>query len=144
MDAADIDEMVHQYAGTALWSTTDTTCQIDPDGSCDSSQRPVEEHCDACKYGGEPLDALYTVDDIAPETMAQFREDCAAFYETCADDLTDMEAGQAGHDFWLTRNGHGAGFWDRGLGERGERLSEIARPYGSVNLYVSDGKVWGQ
>lgn len=36
----------------------------------------------------------------------------------------------AGHDFWLTRGGHGTGFWDRGLGELGERLSEAARKYG--------------
>lgn len=29
---------------------------------------------------------------------------------------------QAGHDFWLTRNGHGTGFWDRGnlYGKKGQ------------------------
>lgn len=26
---------------------------------------------------------------------------------------TDASAGQIGHDLWLTRNGHGSGFWDR-------------------------------
>lgn len=31
---------------------------------------------------------------------------------------------QAGRDFWFTRNGHGVGFWDRGLGEIGDLLSE--------------------
>lgn len=40
---------------------------------------------------------------------------------------------RAGHDFWLTRNGHGAGFWDRGLGALGERLSEAAKVYGSAD-----------
>ena len=44
-----------------------------------------------------------------------------------------------GHDFLLTRDGHGAGFWDRGLGELGEHLSQIARPLGdSEYLYVSE------
>ena len=38
---------------------------------------------------------------------------------------------RAGHDFWLTRSGHGAGFWDRGLGALGDRLSDAARAYGS-------------
>ena len=28
------------------------------------------------------------------------------------DGLTDDELARAGTDFWLTRNGHGAGFWD--------------------------------
>lgn len=39
----------------------------------------------------------------------------------------------AGHDFWLTRNGHGAGFWDRGLGELGDRLTAAAKGYGSAD-----------
>lgn len=42
-------------------------------------------------------------------------------------------ASYAGHDFWLTRNGHGAGFWDRGLGDLGERLSDAARAYGDAD-----------
>lgn len=32
---------------------------------------------------------------------------------------------RAGHDLWLTRNGHGAGFWDRDLGELGDRLTKV-------------------
>lgn len=44
-----------------------------------------------------------------------------------------------GHDFLLTRDHHGAGFWDRGLGELGEHLSQLAYPYGdSEYLYVSE------
>ena len=45
--------------------------------------------------------------------------------------------GQLGHDLWLTRNGHGAGFWDRGLGELGERLSEAARSLGEAYAFVN-------
>lgn len=52
---------------------------------------------------------------------------------------------RAGHDFWLTRNGHGAGFWDRGLGALGERLTQAAEVYSSVDLYVSDdGLIYGE
>jgi hypothetical protein len=40
-----------------------------------------------------------------------------------------VEAGQCGHDLILTANGHGAGFWDRGLGAAGWRLTEAARGY---------------
>lgn len=138
-----IDTMTHHYAIAALWSSTDSRCDIDPDSTCDYDKRPLADHCDTCRSGGEPLDAEFGPDDITSETMAQFRADCAAFYDSCADDLADMAPEQAGHDFWLTRNGHGTGFWARGLGARGDRLSDMAQTYGEINLYVgNDGKVW--
>lgn len=40
-----------------------------------------------------------------------------------------VEAGQCGHDFILTANGHGAGFWDRGHGAIGDLLTERCRGY---------------
>lgn len=39
----------------------------------------------------------------------QFRDACR--YQSI--DLSDYDADQLGHDLWLTRNGHGAGFWDK-------------------------------
>ena len=48
-----------------------------------------------------------------------------------------MDDEQFGHDFALTRNGHGAGFWDRGLGELGTVLSDWARTYGSTDVYLN-------
>jgi hypothetical protein len=45
----------------------------------------------------------------------------------------------AGHDFWLTRNGHGAGFWDGDLSEDvGNALTEAAKKFGECHLYVGD------
>lgn len=43
-----------------------------------------------------------------------------------------------GHDFWMTRNGHGVGFWDRGLGDEGDALSEIAREFGEAHVWFAD------
>ena len=45
---------------------------------------------------------------------------------------------QIAHDFWLTRNGHGVGFWDRGLGKLGDLLTDAAKTYGSADLYIGD------
>lgn len=44
-----------------------------------------------------------------------------------------------GHDFYLTREGHGAGFWDRGLGDLGDYLTRIADSYGSAAELTDDG-----
>lgn len=57
--------------------------------------------------------------------------------------LDGMGASAIGYDFWLTRNGHGVGFWDRGLGERGDKLSSIAKGMGPKEVYVGDdGKIY--
>lgn len=51
---------------------------------------------------------------------------------------------QQGHDFWLTRNGHGSGFWDRGLGEVGDKLTQACKVFTGRDLWLDiDGDVNG-
>lgn len=76
---------------------------------------------------------------ISSQTMADIAEECRDFVEGNRDLLNDLHAQfpsataeQCGHDFSLTRNGHGAGFWDRGYGPIGDRLSDAARAYGET------------
>ena len=97
---------------------------------------------------GEPLNVIYNDDGIAPDTLAQMRTDCAGFLEMAGDLIGDHYS-QAGHDFWLTRNRHGAGFWDRGTlyGTEGEgrKLTDLAHRFGSFDLYIDDdGMINGQ
>lgn len=42
---------------------------------------------------------------------------------------------QCGHDLWLTIHGHGAGFWDRGIGQHGEKLTEACKPEKEWHLW---------
>jgi len=116
-------EFLDAYIECALWSSTDNS---------DDS-------------GGSPLDDNYGPDDLAPEALEAATKDCNSFME--CHDAWLAQAGtdeQNGHDFWLTRNGHGAGFWDRGYGEVGDHLSKACKPYGSVDLYIGDdGKIHG-
>jgi hypothetical protein len=117
-----LDTFTEAYIVCALWSSTDN----------------------ADESGGSPLDDKYTMADIDPTTLAIMISDCEDFQTANAELLAQAaeEHGytleQAGHDFWLTRNRHGAGFWDRGLGEIGKRLTDMAHPYGEVDLYVGD------
>lgn len=113
----DIDAMVRAYMVAALWSST-----LDDQGT--------------------PMDSRYGIDDIAPDSRKRMERDCRRFAKANADDLEAVGAESAGHDFWLTRNRHGAGFWDRGLGELGERLTRAAQLEGECNLYLGDdGKI---
>lgn len=68
--------------------------------------------------------------------LAAARADCADFIAYCAAEgiaLDDPE--RDGHDFFLTRNHHGAGFWDRGYGVRGDALTKAAQTFGSADVY---------
>jgi hypothetical protein len=124
MNYHDLDNFTAAYIECALWSSTDDE--------------------------GEPLDALYDYQDFSPETIAQMIEDCKAFQQSNRELIDSADYGSraskdeyAGHDFWLTRNRHGAGFWDRNLGKIGERLTESAHAYGEINLYIGDdGKIY--
>lgn len=96
------------------------------------------------------LEANYSIRDVAPEAAAQIVADCWKFYrngdriphyEDRKPDWTDAQ--YAGHDFFLSRNGHGAGFFDRGLGDLGDRLQKAAHKFGNSNPYVGDdGKIY--
>ena len=52
---------------------------------------------------------------------------------------SEREAAMAGHDFWLTRNGHGAGFWDGDWPlPYADLLDKAAQAAGTCDLYVGD------
>lgn len=86
-----------------------------------------------------------SVAEIAPISLAKITADCMAFQQANAAllaqayDRTGYDPASAGRDYWFTRNGHGAGFWDRetldaaGLGDR---LSEAC---GRSEMYLYRG-----
>ena len=47
------------------------------------------------------------------ESTRQAAIDCLSAYSKMKAYLKPESIEQAGYDFWLTRNGHGTGFWDR-------------------------------
>lgn len=44
-----------------------------------------------------------------------------------------------GHDLYLTSEGHGAGFWDRGLNELGDKLTEFSKSCATIHIWY-DGE----
>lgn len=120
-------QFVIGYLDCALWSSTDDD--------------------------GTPLDSNYDLNDITPECFSACLKACRAFialvwktieHET---DVFDEWKGYeyAGHDFWLTRNGHGTGFWDRDYGGFEDELTELSKRFREFDLYVGDdGLIYGQ
>jgi hypothetical protein len=118
---SDLLAMVTGYAETALWSSTD----------------------ESDESGGDPLDYNFGIDDITGDTYARMIADCESFRDCHADLLGDVEPSTAGHNFWLSRNGHGAGFFDSDA-QHANELQRATEPYGSVSLYAGqDGTIDG-
>lgn len=126
-----VDEFIRGYVECMLWSST---------GDND-----------------EPLNEKYTSDDIDPVTMGRIEADCRSFLHAAAPfitidnfkgaNLSSLES-RAGHDFWLTRVGHGSGFWDgdwksdANQGLEGP-LTKIAKGYRHLDAMVGDdGKIY--
>ena len=114
---------------------------------------------DECENPGDDID----LSDLPAETIEQAKQDVAEFVNACGA-LFDQamkcyedgygrhpDAGSAeaafGHDFALTRNRHGCGFWDRaseGLPRvLGEALTKVCEAFPQVDLYIGDdGKAY--
>lgn len=84
---------------------------------------------------------------LSKEARDKCKDDCKLFQSANRKLLksaykTGYTPEQAGHDFWLTRNGHGLSYLDRELGSVGEKLDKVAKVYGCVWPYQSEeGKV---
>jgi hypothetical protein len=86
--------------------------------------------------GQPPCDA-----ELSPDAKRQIEAECEKFYTKSGLEAiygsTAIE--QAGHDFWLTRNGHGAGFWDGDWAEpKATELTALSDTFGSQDVYLGD------
>ncbi len=78
-------------------------------------------------------------------SLEEMEKDAELFYKNNKELMqqTGAEPSQHGYDFWLTRNGHGVGFWDRGYGEVGEKLTANAQKFTECEVYLGDdGKAY--
>lgn len=120
-----IDKIARSYIEAALWSSTIM-----------SDDYPDME--------GDSFDEHFSYQDVEMSFLKKTYKDIKNFINKAQNSkygniLEGIDEADIGHDFWLTRNGHGAGFWDRGYDKLvGESLTKIAEKFGSVYLYVTD------
>lgn len=122
-----LEEFTAGYTIALLWSTVDKTDE------------------------GE----LLMLEDYEMSTAAadRCRADCRAFFIANYGELVAftvrLEArleeftrwSYAGHQFALTRNRHGTGFWDNNLGELGDCLTDASRAAGEALAYLGDDEL---
>jgi hypothetical protein len=87
---------------------------------------------------GSPLGKEANVSEISPELMSRIESDCKNF-QLFNSEHFDGDYKQAGHDFALTRNRVGTGFWDGDWPEPAATLlTDAARAVGELELYRGD------
>lgn len=119
--SAYMNEDLQAYLEAALWSSLDDNDQ--------------------------PFDQNYDFGDIAPETIEQSKQDLHDFIQKAmAQGLIgedDDVMAQLGHDFWLSRNHHGSGFFDGDWGQHGDALQALAGEFKELSpMLGGDGKIY--
>ncbi len=119
------------YLEAALWSSTIN------DGE---EENPGDRE-------GDPFDKHFGIEDFTPEAREILEAHCLSFWSRMHYYLKHEEpkfqgdrAMQAGHDFWLTSNGHGAGFWDGDWPKYGEMLTKLSKCYPEINLDMTEDR----
>lgn len=107
------------YLVASLWSSTDDT--------------------------GEPLDSNFSITNIATESLLSAWAECSRFIRECQTDLIHLDGARNGFNFWLTRAGHGAGFWSEHSDDESaelamQQLTHVSHGFGEIDLYIGDGR----
>lgn len=123
-----LNTILDSYLGTLIWQGHNWANQ-DEYGNPSSL-----DHFDSSAFDEAALDSA--------------REDVEGFidqaFKTLGEEAFEgLEPSLIGHNFALSRNGHGAGFIDLGA-KHAEALHKAARAWGEVDLYVyeRDGEEW--
>lgn len=100
---------------------------------------------DTTKILNSYLESVLFTEELDERSIAEFSlsskdvslEQINRFVAACGDLLDEWDESQIGHDFWLTRCGHGTGFWDRDL-PNGDAISEICENFRFHGLVFSE------
>lgn len=93
------------------------------------------------KYETKTIDS-FSREDIEPNSLIKAYTDIKEFIGLAGDEAVNEAIEENGYeklgmDIWLTRNGHGAGFFDHSY-ENEQKLMDAAHILKEVDLYIND------
>ena len=137
VSSEDINCIMRGYLGAAMWTEGERL-----DGEYNGNERDSDD-LENLGLGRD----TFGVDNIESDSLIKVYEDIKKFINMCGNEVIGVAIGehgcdQLGHDLWLTRNGHGAGFFDRGYDDEVEGiLMRCAQGLGMVDLYINDNSL---
>ena len=123
----DIKKIMDNYLECAIWT---------------DEERLKEENTEG--YEGDEVkdiipEADLTISNFSDNSKIKAYQDIKLFLKYAGDAVDGIDEEQLGHDIWLSRNGHGAGFFDRGYDDKIEKiLMDSAHKIGSADIYLGD------
>lgn len=146
LDEREMNEILKGYLEAALWTEEE---QLMDDGSDnDEEEYDDEEESDLDRLVrsnnvmNQKLISSFTIEDLDADSKIQAYVDIKNFMEMAgeaavSEAMEDQGAFRLGMDIWLSRNGHGSGFFDHSY-ENEKVLMDAARGLGGVDMYISD------
>lgn len=132
-----VRDLVHGYLVCAIWSST-----------AEDGSELTKDFCITAISDLSFADAVAECEKFIQVALATRVADSNLWDALLKHSPTNEEASAAehiGHNIWLTRNGHGTGFWDRNYLPKKvwEAATHICEMMGTVDLYVGDDeRLW--
>ena len=149
LNSSQLTEILHGYIECALW-TEEERLKEDMSGGLEDDDDEDEENTEldklvaiANKMSQNNFDS-FTKEHISPNSLIQAYTDIKSFiqmagYNNIKNAIEENGLGRLGHDIWLTRNRHGAGFFDHSYDHEVEKtLTNAAQQLKEVYLYIDD------
>ena len=146
----ELNEILKGYLESAIWteeerlgdenqSDVDTSGYDDEEGETDAEKNFMAIMRD--KLEANPI-TTFTRENIDYDSLIQAYQDIKIFINSAgalaiSEALQENDKFQLGMDIWLTRNGHGAGFFDHSY-EHETELMNAAQNLKEVDLYIGD------
>jgi hypothetical protein len=147
---SDINEILKGYIESALWTEEE---QLRDEATYDEDDEEYEDMSDIQKlttlngkFNTKSFKSFLS-DDIDIDSKIDAYNDIKTFIKTAGDVAVNEAINEnglfrLGMDIWLTRNGHGSGFFDHNY-ENEEFLTNAGKKIGSSDLYIGDdGKLY--
>jgi len=150
LSQSDINEILRGYLECALWTEQEelenqATMEFDDDD--DDDMDDIEKLIRLKGKFDKKSFSAFISEDIDVNSRIDAYKDIKTFIVNAGDEATQeaiSETGlfQLGMDIWLTRNRHGAGFFDHNY-DNEESLTKAAQNLGEKNLLIGDdGKLY--
>jgi hypothetical protein len=145
----DINKILKGYLECALWTEEERLKEDMP--NIDFNEDEDDEKMDEIEkiihlnnsLNRKSIDT-FTKEDIDVDSLIDAYSDIKKFIELAGKEVIDYAINEQGlerlgHDIWLTRNRHGAGFLDHSYDDDMEKkLIEASHKLKEINLYVGD------
>jgi len=136
-----IQEIINSYLNCAIW-TDEENLKEDDDNMNRETYKMDKEYWDESEIKELISNPNLNIHNFDEDSVIKTYLDIKKFLNLVGSAVNDIDESDIGYDLWLTRNHHGAGFWDRGYDVKiSDILTKTAESLGTAHLYIGDNGI---